>query len=135
MGKTVEDGRYEIRVTASDERSNTPATALTGSRISDPAVVDNTGPDIESREKPQVAAKTILKLKISDEYSAIEKVEYTIDSNADWKSTVPVDLVFDTTQEDVDIIIEELEAGEHVIAVKAVDAVGNTTYRSFEISL
>ncbi|MHC4264934.1 MAG: flagellar hook assembly protein FlgD [Planctomycetota bacterium] len=133
--KTVEDGRYEIRVTASDERSNTPATALTGSRISDPAVVDNTGPVIESREKAQVAAKTILKLKTTDEFSAIEKVEYTVDSNADWKSTVPVDLVFDTMEEDVDIVIEELQAGEHVIAVKAVDVVGNTTYRSFEINL
>jgi hypothetical protein len=83
----------------------------------------------------QVSARTILKLKITDEFSAIEKVEYTVDSNADWKSTVPVDLVFDTTQEDVDILIEQLEPGEHVIAIKAVDAVGNTSYRSFDISL
>jgi hypothetical protein len=41
-GKTVEDGRYEIRVTASDRRSNTTTTKLTGSRISEPVVVDNT---------------------------------------------------------------------------------------------
>ncbi|MHC4186560.1 MAG: hypothetical protein ACYSRQ_00060 [Planctomycetota bacterium] len=133
--KTVEDGRYEIRVTASDERSNTIATALTGSRISDPVVIDNTGPMIKTREKMQVSARTILKLKITDEFSAIEKVEYTVDSNVDWNSTVPVDLVFDTTQEDVDIVIEQLEPGEHVIAIKAVDAVGNTTYKSFDISL
>jgi hypothetical protein len=133
--KTVEDGRYEIRVTANDERSNTPATALTGSRVSDPLVVDNTGPVIKTREKTQVGEKTILKLKIKDEFSAIEKVEYTLDSQTDWRSTVPIDLVFDTQEEDVDILIEELEMGEHVIAVKAVDAVGNTTYKSFEISL
>ena len=44
--KTVEDGRYEIRVTASDERSNTPDTKLTGSRVSEAFVVDNTGPVI-----------------------------------------------------------------------------------------
>ncbi|MHC4842757.1 MAG: flagellar hook assembly protein FlgD [Planctomycetota bacterium] len=134
-GKTVEDGRYEIRVTASDERSNTPATALTGSRISDPVVVDNTGPAISSREKPHVGKKTILRLKVKDEYSAIDKVAYTVDSHAEWKSTVPLDLVFDTVEEDVDIVIEQLEAGEHVIAIKAVDVVGNTTYRSFEINL
>ncbi|MFB0524115.1 MAG: hypothetical protein ACETVZ_01155, partial [Phycisphaerae bacterium] len=46
-GKTVEDGRYEVRVIASDERSNTTTTKLTGSRISDPVVVDNTGPIIK----------------------------------------------------------------------------------------
>ncbi len=45
-GRTVEDGRYEIRLAASDERSNTPETKLADSRISDPVVVDNTGPVI-----------------------------------------------------------------------------------------
>jgi hypothetical protein len=39
-GKTVEDGRYEIRVTANDERTNTTTTKLTGSRISEPIVVE-----------------------------------------------------------------------------------------------
>ncbi|MFA7485156.1 MAG: hypothetical protein WCZ89_03930, partial [Phycisphaerae bacterium] len=47
--KTVEDGHYEIRVTASDERSNSAATKLTGSRISEPFIVDNIGPVIELR--------------------------------------------------------------------------------------
>ena len=47
-GKTVEDGRYEIRVTASDIRSNTPETKLTNSRISDQLVVDNTPPQISN---------------------------------------------------------------------------------------
>jgi hypothetical protein len=133
--KTVEDGRYEIRVTASDERSNTPATALTNSRISDPVVIDNTGPLIIEREKPQVSENTILRLKVKDKYSAIDKVEYTVNSHAEWKSTVPLDLVFDTVEEDIDIVIDELEEGEHVIAIKVLDVVGNTTYRSFEIYL
>ena len=47
-GKTVEDGRYEIRVTASDARSNTTLTKLTGSRVSEPVVADNTGPVVKS---------------------------------------------------------------------------------------
>jgi len=45
-GKTVEDGRYELRVTACDYKSNTNATKLTGSRISEPVIVDNTGPAV-----------------------------------------------------------------------------------------
>ena len=46
-GRTVEDGRYEIRVTASDELSNSISTRETGSRVSEAVVVDNTGPKFE----------------------------------------------------------------------------------------
>jgi hypothetical protein len=130
--KTVEDGRYEIRVTASDERDNTTETRLTGSRISDPVVVDNTGPMIDEYKISKIEA---LELKISDKLSAIGKVEYTIDSNAEWIGTLPVDMVYDTTEEDVNITIGKLTVGEHVITIKARDAVGNTTYKTFDITV
>jgi hypothetical protein len=134
-GHTIEDGRYEVRVTASDERSNTTTTKLTGSRITEPVVVDNTGPvikkySIESRKKT-----VTLKMQVSDQLSAIGKVDYTVDSNADWISTVPDDLVYDTTIEDFTIVIEELDAGEHIIAVRVSDDVGNTTYKTFEVTV
>ncbi|MHC4541901.1 MAG: hypothetical protein ACYS74_19305, partial [Planctomycetota bacterium] len=102
-GKTVEDGRYEIRITASDERSNTTSTKLTGSRVSEPVVVDNTGPVV--RDMKMTSARKddrelrVFEIEISDELSAIGKLQYTIDSHADWTSTVPEDLVYDTTQE------------------------------------
>lgn len=134
-GKTVEDGRYEVRVVASDERSNTVSTKLTGSRISDPIVVDNTGPIIRKYSIEKHGKTATLKLQITDELSAIGKLEYTIDSNAEWKGTLPDDLVFDTTDESFTIITEELEPGEHIIALKISDDVGNTTYKTFELSV
>ncbi|HPC96110.1 MAG TPA: hypothetical protein PLU87_14285 [Sedimentisphaerales bacterium] len=134
-GKTVEDGRYEVRVVASDERSNSPATKLTGSRISDPIVVDNTGPAIRKYALDKVGKAATLKLQITDDLSVIGKLEYTIDSNREWKSTLPDDLVFDTTDESFTLITEELEPGEHVIALKISDDVGNTTYKTFELSV
>jgi hypothetical protein len=133
--KTVEDGRYEIRVTASDERSNTPETKLTGSRISDAVVVDNTGPFV-AKHKLEKAGKTVtLKLTVTDELSAIGKVEYTIDSDANWMGVIPDDLVYDTTSEDFTIVADNLTAGQHVIALKLADAVGNTTYKSYEVNI
>jgi len=134
-GKTVEDGRYEVRVIASDERSNSVATKLTGSRISDPVVVDNTGPVIRKYAIEKSGKAATLKLQITDELSVIGKLEYTIDSNAQWKSTLPDDLIFDTTDESFTITTEELEPGEHVIALKISDDVGNTTYKTFEHSV
>jgi len=132
-GKTVEDGRYEVRITASDERNNTTATKLTGSRISEPVVVDNTGPVIEKHSIEESNKVVALKLQMSDELSAIGEVRYTVDSNAEWIGAMPDDLVYDTTSEDFTIVVEDLDAGEHIIAVKVADAVGNTTYKTFEV--
>jgi hypothetical protein len=131
----VEDGRYEVRVVASDQRSNSAATKLTGTRISDPIVVDNTGPVIRKHKIEKSGRAATLKLQITDELSAIGKLEYTIDSNAKWKSTLPDDLVFDTTDESFTILTEELEPGEHILALKISDDVGNTTYKTFELSV
>jgi len=134
-GKTAEDGRYEVKVTASDEKSNTTATKLTGSRISDPVVVDNTGPVIKEHKLEKATKTVTLKLLVVDELSAIGKVDYTVDSNAEFKGVMPDDLVYDTTEENLTIVINDLKAGEHIITVRVRDQVGNTTYKTFETTI
>ncbi len=134
-GKTVEDGRYEVRVTADDARSNTAATKMTGSRISDPVVVDNTGPVIRKYALEKSGKAATLKLLVTDELSVVGKLEYTIDSNAEWKSTLPDDFIFDTTEESFTILTDDLPPGEHIIALKISDDVGNTTYKTYEVSV
>jgi len=134
-GKTVEDGRYEVRVTASDERDNSTETRFSGSRISEPVVVDNTGPIVARYSIEKHNKSVTLKLKVSDQLSAIGKVDYTVDSNAKWKGAVPDDLVYDTMEEDFTVTIEQMEPGEHVISVRVSDDVGNTTYRTFEVNV
>jgi len=132
-GKTVEDGRYEIRITANDVRANTPQSGLTGSRVSEPVVVDNTGPVIEKSSLDKEKLTAVLKLKTRDALSAIEKVQYTVNSNSEWKSSLPDDKVYDTTEEEFTIEVKDLDEGENVIAVKVMDKVGNTTYKSFQL--
>jgi len=132
-GKTVEVGRYEVRVNVSDERSNTTTTKLTGSRISEPVVVDNTSPVIKKFSIDRDDKTVTLRLEVFDELSAIGKVHYTVDSNAEWISAMPDDLVYDTTDENFTIVIKDMKAGEHIIAVKVADDVRNTTYKTFEV--
>jgi len=133
--RTVEDGRYEVRITASDERSNTTTTKLTGSRISEPVVIDNTGPVITKHALEKNGKTITLKLQVSDEFSVIGKLDYTIDSNADWIGAIPDDLVYDTMEENLTIVIEKLEPGEHIIAIRVSDDIGNTTYKTFEVNI
>jgi hypothetical protein len=141
-GKTVEDGRYEVRVTASDARSNTTLTKLAGSRVSEPVVVDNAGPVVKNMKITSSLKDNgeyrVLGVEIADELSAIGKLEYTIDSNARWISTVPDDLVYDTMDENFTIRIdakEDLPKGDHVITVRVSDANGNTTYKTLEVNI
>jgi hypothetical protein len=135
-GRTVEDGRYEVRITASDVRSNTPATKLTASRISDPVVVDNTGPMIKDSYVESLPDKTVkITFTAIDKLSAIGRVHYTVNSDDQWIGAMPNDSVYDTTNEDFSIEIEDLEAGENIIAVRVSDDVGNKTYKTFEVTV
>ena len=134
-GKTVEDGRYEIKVTASDERSNTPETKLTGSRVSDEVVVDNTPPSVTKYKLEKAGKKVTIRFTVNDELSAIGKVEYTVDSDANWIGIVPDDLIYDTTSEDFTILVEKLSPGQHIISLKMADAVGNTAYKTYEVNI
>ncbi len=115
---------------------------MTGSRISDPVVVDNTGPvikNITSSALKDNGQYRIFEIQVHDELSAIGQLEYTIDSNDDWVGTVPEDLVYDTLDENftikIDIEEEELSQGDHILTIKVSDAVGNTTYKTVDVNI
>jgi hypothetical protein len=79
----------------------------------------------------------IFSVTTTDELSAIGKLEYTIDSHSKWVGAIPDDLVYDTTEERFTIKIdaeEKLPKGEHILTIKVTDAVGNTTYKTFEVN-
>ncbi len=104
-------------------------------------VVDNTGPVVKNITTSALTDNgqyRIFEIDVQDELSAIGKLEYTIDSNADWIGTVPDDLVYDTTDENFTIKIDakkDLPQGDHVLTIKVSDAVGNTTYKTFEVNV
>jgi hypothetical protein len=133
--RTVEDGRYEVRVTANDRKSNTAATTLTGSRVSDPVVLDNTAP-VMTRSAVNVSGNSVeLTLSVEDAFTVIGKVQYTVNSNEQWMGTLPVDSVYDTRAEDFVIQIDDLKTGVHVIAVAVSDDLENTNYKTFEVTI
>lgn len=133
--RTVEDGRYEVRVTADDRKGNCPATALTGARISDPFVIDNTPPQIEAADIETKDGVVTLRLRVRDELTVIGKVNWTVNSSDKWNSVQPDDKVADTTAETFTIVIADLKPGAHVAAVSVADDLGNTFYKTYDINL
>ncbi len=131
----VEDGRYEIKIIASDEKSNDSQTKLTGTRISDVFIIDNTPPtiDILSIENTDKGFK--MTLVVSDQLSLIDSLEYTINGSDQWQSTLPEDYIYDTTTENFEISIEDIKPSIHLISFKAKDSAGNIAFNSTEVEI
>ncbi len=133
--RTVSDGVYQLRLRVDDAKSNSPTTTKSASWISDPVVVDNTAPVVTGSEVAIKDSKATIKVSLEDKLSMIASLAFTVDSNKDWTSTIPDDLVFDTNKEDFTIVTDKLESGDHVVAIKASDDAGNVIYKSFYITV
>jgi hypothetical protein len=131
----VADGRYELKLVASDELANVPGQGRTGSRVSDPVVVDNTAPvigDIKSQPKGTAAH---IQASIVDRTTTVASFEYSIDSSGDWQAVLPSDNIFDGPEEKVDFTISKMTPGTHQITLRAGDAKGNHAYETVLISI
>jgi hypothetical protein len=92
---TVPDGRYYVRVRASDAPSNAADRALVGSRESDPIDVDNTPPTLDIGPP---SANQPLSVVVRDGRSAIARLEYSI-RGGEWQLVYPVDGLADSPEE------------------------------------
>lgn len=114
------DGRYELKIVSSDERSNPRDRALTGERTSRPFDIDNTPPAVEALSVRADGPRLRLQGTARDAASVIVRLEYAVDGG-DWVEFSPVDRIFDSPREPFDTVTDSLSAGEHAVVVKAVD--------------
>lgn len=123
------EGKYRVRVEASDEPANPPDQVLTHALESDTVLIDNTPPRIETL----ALAGRRLRARVVDGTSPVARVEIAIDGKTDWRPLAPADGVFDTTDESVDADVSAVvPPGSHVVVVRAFDAAGNTVTRDIE---
>lgn len=131
--KSVPDGRYRIRVTASDVAANSPGEGKTSSRVSDPILVDNTPPaigDVSWKKGKEVPVE----LKVADRTSTVSLVEYAVDSHADWQAVEPSDSIYDSPEEKVSFTLSGLTPGMHVLTIRATDSRGNQAYENVQVT-
>jgi hypothetical protein len=56
-------------------------------------------------------------------------VAYTLDSAEKWQVALPADGVFDSRREKIEFDVEAEDAGEHYLAIRFSDALGNDVNR------
>ena len=134
--RTTEDGRYVLRLNATDAPDNVPGQVLESSRTSDPVLVDNTPPAIESLTvEATEGGDARLTAKITDDWSPVAEVRYSVDSSGEWQLVLPNDLIYDSTQEGIGVTIDGLDPGEHVVTVRATDGLGNSRYATKTVTI
>jgi len=133
--RSVADGRYEIKVIASDELANVPGQGRTASRVSDPIVIDNTPPVIGDIRTETKGGAAHIRASIVDRTTTVASFEYSVDSTGDWQAVLPSDNIFDGPEEKVDFTISKLAPGAHQITLRAGDAKGNHGYETVFVNI
>jgi hypothetical protein len=133
--KGVGDGRYEIKVQASDLAVNEAGSGKVGSRVSDPILVDNTAPLIGDITNTVTGDSVQIKLNAVDRASTVASLEYAVDSAEGWQLVLPSDKIADSPEEAYDFKVNGLPTGAHQIMFRATDAAGNRAFESIGITV
>ena len=120
---TVPNGRYIVRITASDAPSNPESLALSVDKESVSFEVDNTPPSVTVSVVTASASR--IRAVVRDDSSIVRRAEYSVDGGR-WREVHPVDGINDALEEVYEIPISELPPpGPHVVVVRATDLLGN----------
>ena len=125
---SVPDGRYVLRVEASDEPANPADRALRAELETEPFFVDNRPPEVRLE-----AAKGGVRGSAKDAASPIVRIEFQVDGGA-WAPAAPKDGILDAPEEAFESELKDLPAGAHAVAVRAVDSEGNIGTAGITIS-
>ena len=122
-GATLADGRYVIKIVASDGPDNPPGKALVGERVSEPIDIDNTPPIV--RVVSQTGSEALrFAFDVDDATGRVKRADVSIDGSA-WNPTFPDDGIADSARERYSIDLTPLAPGEHTISLRAFDNSGN----------
>ncbi len=78
---SVPNGRYFMRVVATDTPSNSPVTALTGAMESTSFDIDNTPPTITVTAVRREASRVTITFEVRDANSSVQKLDYSLDGD------------------------------------------------------
>jgi hypothetical protein len=124
-GATLADGRYLIKVVASDAPDNPPGQKLTGERLSEPVDIDNTPPVVKATGQPQLRGDSArVVFSVDDATGKVKKADASLDGAA-WVPVFPDDGIADSGHEVYSVDFSGLAPGEHTISLRTFDTSGN----------
>jgi WD40 repeat protein len=128
---TVPNGRYVVRISASDAPSNPEPLALSAEKESGAFDVDNTPPVVTAQLVAGSPAR--VRVQVKDDSSPIRRTEYSVDGGS-WEEVHPADGISDTAEESYEFTPGSLAgAGPHMVVVRSMDLLGNIASARVEV--
>ena len=121
---SLPDGKYFVKVVASDSPSNPKLAALSAELLSSQFHVDNTPPQIQVANQTMQGRTAMVRFRTTDLVSALRKAEVSLDGK-EWEMVFSVDGIVDSRTEEFEIKTGTLETGEHTVALRVYDSAGN----------
>ncbi len=126
---SVADGRYILKVVATDKLSNPAGWEKSVEKISKSFDVDNTQPVVGAIQATANGDGTYkIVSDVMDAMNLIQKAVYKIDSDEHWQVIFPNDGIFDSKQEQLLLETGELPEGAHTITIQVTDKAGNMAF-------
>ena len=123
--KGYHEGNYHLKLVASDAPDNDPGQELSGFRLSELFLIDNSPPEIIIQKHEIQSDEINLQFSVADKNSILSEVFYQLDGKSH-KSIRSNDGLFDSTHENFTLIIDDLAPGGHSLLLEANDEVGNS---------
>ena len=124
-GATLADGRYVIKVVASDAPDNPTGQKLTGERLSEPVDIDNTPPVVKATGQPRLTGDSVrVVFAVDDATGKVKKADASLNGAA-WIPVFPDDGIADSGHEVYSVDFGQLGPGEHTISLRSFDTSGN----------
>lgn len=134
--RSVPDGRYQVRLTASDSADNIPGTEKTASRISPTFLVDNTPPTFSKPEVKVDGAAATVKFTLADAAGEVASAAYRLDAADTWQAASPDSgALFDSPTAAVTIKLDHLAPGRHTLTLKSTDNRNNESFATVLIDI
>ena len=118
------DGRYEVRLRASDEDENAPGQGLADEAVSRPVDVHRTAPRIEELTATVTGDVVRVRGRAAGAHGYASRVDVALD-DGDWHPAAADDALWDESEEAFSLSFEGVPPGEHSVRVRAVDSLGN----------
>jgi hypothetical protein len=122
------DGRYRLRVTASDAPDNYDSVALTAAIESEPFLINNTPPQIEGLTAKAEGGKLVIRFRAVDALSELDSAEYSV-NGSEWKAARPTTGMTDSQAHDYVVEAELPKGSEWTVAVKVEDENDNVAVK------
>ena len=135
--RDVADGRYQIKVVASDAAANPVGQGKSASRVSEEVLVNNTPPAIGDLKatRGQGGGEAGIAARVTDRWGTVAALAFSVDSTSDWQAVLPVDTIADSPEESYDFVAGGLSAGAHQITLRATDSQGNQAFTTVTVTV